>query len=377
MNRLREIVLLVLILGFATTAWAGTGQYSGSLTIQGFAQDTTDGTQYPFTTNVFLGHPFGITCNPNYGPGTKVCGGMDASAQAGSPLTGSGSVSVTGTNPAGFTLPQSDLVKKLGTPATTFIVNAKGVKQPVRCNLTSTPGCGIPGGSFSAYFPYIYSYTYADLKNAAGSFFGGGGPGNFAYQISVGGNTVAKMVIKQGANRFGGTMKLLGFFYSHGAYFRNGGLSIGSFEWLFDRIGGMGYYAGTGTAKVATAPGTASSAFTLKHTKLMQTATSTVIAHYIGWTTGTVTVTATKRGPFPSVMQRKGYDYRTANGVGKIQLVSPLLTAWRTPGFNTETNAVGFLNLEFTVVPEPASWMMLFAGASLLGLIYRAQRRSR
>jgi hypothetical protein len=373
MSRIREIILLVLILGFATTAWAGLAQYTGSLFIHGFANDTTNGASYPFTTNVFLGHPFGITCNPGYGPGTKVCGGTDPTAQVGSPLTGAGTVSVTGTSPAAFTLPQSALAKKLGTPATTWITNAKGAKQPVRCVLTSTPGCGVPGGSFSAYFPYIYSYTYADLKNAAGNFFGGGGPGNFAYQINVGG-VVAEMVIKQGANRFGGTMQLLGYFYSHGGYFRNGGLSIGSFQWLFSKVGGMGYYIGTGTAKVATAPGTATDSFTLKHTKLMQTGTSDVIAHYIGWTTGTVTVTAVKRGPFPSVMQRKGYDYRTSKGAGKIQLVSPLLTAWRFPGANTETNAVGFLKLNFT--PEPASWMMLFAGASLLGLLYRVQRRS-
>jgi hypothetical protein len=260
---------------------------------------------------------------------------------------------------------------QLGTAATKFHppAHTKAPIRPVRCWQTQTTGCGVPGGSFSAYFPYIYSYTYADLKNAAGSFFGGGGPGNFSYDYKG----LAKLVVKQGTNRFGGTMKLLGQFYSIGAYYRNKGLSIGAFGWLFDRVGGGGYYSGT----VLTYPKTSKLAFTLKHTVLKQTRTSTVIANYVGWTTGTATVTATARGPFPSVMQRKGYDYRTSKGlVGNIQLVSPLLTFWRTPNFNTETASIGIMKLMF-YVPEPAKGMMLFAGVSLLGLLYRVNRRSR
>jgi hypothetical protein len=375
-GRLSAIVLLVLILGVATTAWAGTAQYYGTLIIDGFGNDTNTvppPDNYPFSTNVFLGHPFGITCNPYYGPNTKVCGGTDQSAQDGMPLVGLGTAtSVTGTSPAAFKLPQSDLARKLGTPATVFHpYTPKQPKRPVRCWQTSTPGCGVPGGSFSAYFPYIYSYTYADLKNAAGSFFGGGGPGNFSYPYKVGGNTVARMVVKQGANRFGGTMKLLGQFYSIGAYYRYG-QSIGAFGWLFDRVGGGGYYSGT----VLTYPKTTRTSFTLKHTVLKQTLTSTAIANYVGWTTGTATVTATKRGPFPSVMQRKGYDYRTSKGlVGTIQLVSPLLTLWRSPAANTESASIGMMKLVF-FVPEPAKGMMLLAGVSLLGLFYRVHRRS-
>jgi hypothetical protein len=73
-------------------------------------------------------------------------------------------------------------------------------------------------------------------------------------------------------------------------------------------------------------------------------------------------------------MQRKGYDYRTSKGLGTIQLVSPLLTMWRGPRGNTETTSVGILELVF--VPEPAKWMMLFAGVFMLGLLDRAHRRS-
>ncbi len=158
LSRLREIVLLVFIVGFASAAWAGTAQYSGSLIIQGFGNDMTGGTTYPFTTNVFLGHPFGITCNPYYGPGTKICGGTDQSAQDGSPLTGSGTAGVTDTSPAAFTLPQSALARKLGTPATpgSFEHLTNSVSRPIHCTATNAgAGCGVPGGSFSYYFPYI------------------------------------------------------------------------------------------------------------------------------------------------------------------------------------------------------------------------------
>jgi hypothetical protein len=371
-SRVSAIVLLVLTLGFATTAWAGLAQYRGSLIIDGFGHDTTNGTAYPFTTNVFLGHPFGTFCNQYYGPGVQQCKGLAKypHAQDGSPLTGSGTVSVTGSSPAAFVLPQSAVARKLGTQATKFHppAHTKAPNRPVHCWQTSTPGCGTPGGSFSAWFPYIYSYTYADLKNASGSFFGGGGPGNFSFDYKG----LAKLVVKQGTNRFGGTMKLLGYYYSYGAYYRNNGLSIGRFEWLFDRVGGGGYYSGT----VLTTVKTAQASFTLKHTVLKQTLTSTAIANYVGWTTGTATVTATARGPFPSVMQRKGYDYRTPNGLGgRIQLVSPLLTYWRSSAANTESASHGILKINF--VPEPAKAMMLLAGVSMLGLLYRVHRRSR
>jgi hypothetical protein len=123
---------------------------------------------------------------------------------------------------------------------------------------------------------------------------------------------------------------------------------------------------------VLVAPGTTTTTVTLYNTQLIAQIASVVKAQYVPWTTGTVTVTAL-RGPFLSVMQRKGYDDRTSKGLGNIRLVSPLLTHWWGEQ-NIETTAVGILKLTFT--PEPSGWMMLFAGASMLGLIYRTQRRS-
>jgi hypothetical protein len=84
------------------------------------------------------------------------------------------------------------------------------------------------------------------------------------------------------------------------------------------------------------------------------------------------------RGPFPSVMQRKGYDYRTSMGLGEIQLVSPLLTMCRVPIANTETTSVGILKLVF--VPEPSRSLLLAAGLGCLGVLHRVRgwrRRTR
>jgi hypothetical protein len=132
----------------------------------------------------------------------------------------------------------------------------------------------------------------------------------------------------------------------------------------------MGIYTARGAALLT--PGTTTTSFILKNTKLTQTTTTIVKAQYVGWTTGTVTVTAT-RGPFLSHQQRRGYDYRTSKGLGTIQLVSRLLTHWFGLT-DKETTAVGIMKLTFT--PEPSRWMMLFAGASMLGLLYRSRRRS-
>ena len=60
-------------------------------------------------------------------------------------------------------------------------------------------------------------------------------------------------------------------------------------------------------------------------------------------------------------------------GSGAVQLVSPMLTHWVSVG-EASTAAIGILKLTF--VPEPSSLMMLGAGASLLGLLSLARRRS-
>ena len=95
-----------------------------------------------------------------------------------------------------------------------------------------------------------------------------------------------------------------------------------------------------------------------------------MIGYRFPWTTGSVTVTATGRGPHKTVHYAKGYDNRTAmSGKGAIQLVTPLLTRWLQPCCNFETGGIGILRITFA--PEPRAWLMLIAGVSCLGLLHR------
>ena len=74
---------------------------------------------------------------------------------------------------------------------------------------------------------------------------------------------------------------------------------------------------------------------------------------------------------FPEHLVRTGYDNRTSQGVGTIQLVTPHLTNWVTSDF--QFAAIGVLRLEFA--PEPPSGLLLLAGAGLLGALYRRRAR--
>ncbi len=94
------------------------------------------------------------------------------------------------------------------------------------------------------------------------------------------------------------------------------------------------------------------------------------------WTTGVVSVTATG-GPFPTLFRRSGYDSRTSNGLGTIQLVAPQLAQWQFPNrdapWDRHTGAIGILRIKF--VPEPSGWGMLSAGLGLLVVLYRVRGR--
>ena len=93
------------------------------------------------------------------------------------------------------------------------------------------------------------------------------------------------------------------------------------------------------------------------------------------WTTGSVTVKATGRGTHKTIHYAQGYDNRvttTSNGVGTIQLVTPVLTRWRSPGAKFETGGIGILRIKF--IPEPNSLEALLAGVALLGVGYRMRR---
>jgi len=106
----------------------------------------------------------------------------------------------------------------------------------------------------------------------------------------------------------------------------------------------------------------------------MQKSTIDVQGERFPWTTGSVTLKATGRGPHKTVHYAQGYDNRNPiTHKGTIQLVTPVLTRWLQPCCKFETGGVGFLKIKF--VPEPQTWALLLAGVSLLGVGYRMRGR--
>jgi hypothetical protein len=188
----------------------------------------------------------------------------------------------------------------------------------------------------------------------------------------MGAATSASITVKAGGNQFGGTMEMLGALTTKVCYFRNGGCSLGGNNWRYDAVGAS---ASTSLGVV-----TQGSLVTYKayyyHTNLKQTSTVNVSGARFPWTTGSVTLRATGRGPHKTILDFSGFDNRntaTPTGKGTVQLVTPVLTRWIQPAVSFETGGVGILRIKF--VPEPQTWAMLIAGASLLGVGYRMRGR--
>jgi hypothetical protein len=296
---------------------------------------------------------------PNGEPGTDLCTATSTGAtpdgrglvQVGQPVQGRWSASTTGTQKGGFMFAAAPL----GPPA--------GKSSGFRAT-------GLVG-EFGAIYPYLYSYTYATLRNSVGDFGPGKGPGSFNILKKQGG-TNASINVKQGAAKFGGTMTMLGALTTKVCYYRNGGCSLGSNNWRYEAIGT--------SARTAKGVITAGNIVTYKayyyHTALMQLSTVDVEGSRFPWTTGSVTLTATGRGPHKTIHYAQGFDNRKTNtpeGQGTIQLVTPVLTRWLQPALNFETGGIGILRIKF--VPEPQTWAMLIAGVSLLGVAYRMRGR--
>jgi hypothetical protein len=268
----------------------------------------------------------------------------------GAPLTGEQIVTLSGTGPAGFLLKAAPTL-----PAKTPGPTGFGLRRTT-------------SGEFNNIFPYVYSYTYATLRNDAGYFFAGSGLGAFNKKYVQGGNTLAKVTVKAGGNQFGGVMRLLGQLTTKVCYFRNGGCSLGGNNWRYDAVGASAYKVGGNVTKGYPALYTAM----YYHTVLMQASTVMVRGYRFPWTTGSVTVSGLDT-PHITIEKRKGYDNRTPAGKGTIQLVTPVLTRWTQPCCDQFTGGVGVLRLRF--VPEPGKWMLLLAGLSLLGVLYRRRAR--
>jgi len=165
---------------------------------------------------------------------------------------------------------------------------------------------------------------------------------------------------------------MLGALTSKACYYTRGACSLGTNDWRYNIAGASGVVKDS--MGVVTAGYVVTNIAHYYHSGIMQTSTVTAVGSRFPWTTGSVTVTA--RGyPHATVHYAQGFDNRnttTPSGKGTIQLVTPLLTKWF--GYEiTQTVGVGILRIKF--IPEPQTWMMLLAGASLLGVGYRLRGR--
>ncbi len=303
---------------------------------------------------LYRNYQFFTTSTPSAQPGPTACYAISTDGyggkglvQAGAPVAGTWSAVTTGTQLGGFSFTSAP-------PAT----GAAGLR------VTNAVGL------FEATYPYVYSYSYANFRNNYGTFGPGQGPGDF--NIKFGTPTYASIVVKQGAAKFGGTMRMLGAYTNKACYYRQGGCSLGENDWRYDAVGANAYTA----SGVVTAGYSATYKAYYFHSVLMQTSTVSVEGQRFPWTTGSVTLTATGRGPHKTVHYTQGFDNRntsTPTGKGTIKLVTPVLTRWLQPCCKFETGGVGSLRIKF--VPEPQTWAMLVAGVSLIGVATRMRRR--
>jgi hypothetical protein len=417
----RLFVIGVLCVGVTATAQAGNQLFEGSWSVKAFGNERTGGTGESEFYSAF-GLPQGIQCNPNQprcpyestptdgsgnwsplggsrqhalfcapwynwlgngtnarpsrnaylcsigscinGPNPPLYRNPNFFTSGGEPTAISCTAISTGATPGGRGLVQA------GQPVTGKWTAVTTGTQKGGFSFATAPAGGLglrttgQTGEFNTVGPYVYSYTYAKLRNAAGAFGPGNGPGSFSL-VKTQGSTNARIKVIQGAAKFGGTMTMLGYLTSKACYYRNGGCWLGTNDWRYDAIG----------TPASTLSGVVTNGYVVtfkayySHMFPMQWSTIDVEGSRFPWTTGSVTVTAIGRGPHKTVHYAHGFDNRnttTPSGKGTIQLVSPVLTRWLQPAGDYETGGIAILKIKF--MPEPQAWAMLLAGASLLGV---------
>ncbi|MBW1845298.1 MAG: SUMF1/EgtB/PvdO family nonheme iron enzyme, partial [Deltaproteobacteria bacterium] len=313
-------------------------EFEASAILHTFGNDQVDGSGFPFDQKTFIARPLAARCNP--ANGGVSCG--TATLQKGAPVVGSGTALLdTRVSPPGFDLP------------------------PAALKATAT-------GSLPQFRPYQYISTYLSSQpntNAQASFGQGFDYGKRSFLFPVYSGTKARVAINPGVNRFGGTMRILGTMGARRAHEYQNKTFVGTGRSIFGLrsppcsitcyvIGGAAYFR-----------------YQQYQTSMGDATTPEVISVGFSWTTGTVSVTATE-GPFPTRLRRSGYDNRTANGLGTIQMVTPRIVKWDFPNrsapWDRYTGAIGILRLKF--VPEPSGWVMMIAGVAFLSIGYKTRR---
>ena len=429
--RLLIVGLLSVGISAATTAQAGVQLFEASWTVKAFGNELTGGTG-PSEFYEATGIPLGVQCN-QFAPRcpflSTPTSGMGKHAPLGGTLEGKSPNCAPWSNWLGYGTNVRPAKGATGTTGmgkvtppvyrnTRFFTSPSGLPNPTTCNHLSTDGSGGKGlvqagvpvtgtwqattsgtqlggfnfgaapasgsagvrvtgqvGVFNASYPYVYSYTYATLRNDLGVFGPSYGPGTFNIVYTDQSTTVASIMVKAGAAKFGGTMRMLGALTTKACYYWLGGCSLGSNNWKYDVVGASGVMRTAYPSGVITGGYITSYTAIYYHTAMKAKSTNTVVGSRFPWTTGTVTVTAKGRGPHKTVHYAHGYDNRnttTPSGKGTIQLVTPIMTRW-FGAKNYETAGVGILRIKF--IPEPQTWSMLLAGAMLLGVGHRLRGR--
>ncbi len=315
-NGTTAVALVLAMLGFATAAQAKPIMYSASLILHSFANDATGALQ---------ALPLGAYCNPANGGST--C--LTETLHKGAPLTGVGKANISGSPPFDFSIMSRILRRRTD-------------------------------GSFPSYPGISYTLTTAKLGNAFGVLSAGNGPGSFSFVPALGAGLTGVAVVA-GKNRFGGVMQLIGKFGTRTAGSTSGGGKwYGSFSTWGVRVVGAKY------AKTRVISGS------IMFTSPPVTYTSVAVVTGFPWTTGQVSVVAAGGSSFPTSLVRSGYDNRTDQGGGTIQMVTPRLTHWAG---GAHWGDIAILKVKF--VPEPKAWLMLVAGLGLRGAMHRARPKAR
>ncbi len=315
-KRTSTLALVLAILGIAKAAQAEPRLYEASLILHSFANDAMGALQ---------ALPLGTDCNPANGGST--C--LTETLHEGAPLSGMGTPITTGLAPVSFQ----------------FLSSAFG--RDTRGSLPPYPGIS-------------YTLTTAMLRNEGGDFIAEKGPGSFYFVPSLGAGQTHVSVVA-GKNQFGGVMELFGSFGTRVAGSTSGGGKwIGSFPTWGVTVVGASY------AKTAKVSGTISF-----QTAMLKYPSVAVVTGF-PWTTGTVSVMAGGGYGFSTSIVRNGYDNRTSQGGGTIQMVAPRLTHWSR---GAHWGDIAILNVKF--VPEPKGWLMLVAGVGLLAAAHRARPNAR
>lgn len=329
--------------------------------------------------------PDGVLPTPTFPSGTLTITGDDAAFPV-------GAVVITQIRPglpegAAAGDPFSGVVSQTGLPMTpnnpatlTLLPNAFSLT-----NMFTNPSAG-------ATFTYIR--TTASFMNAQATLRAGGGPGTQHFCRVAGGvpahtpctappgiglvgdpNFPWQINMMPGANQFGGTLEILGFLKgiakfkppelggaNRNVYFSQPTLAGAPLTANINPLQNIIKFTSAGSPLSVTLP--TPSGGTIMATQVPNVSYQTGAP----FTTGTVSVIATQvTSPF--LYQRavvSGYDNRTANGQGNIQLVTPI--AFTNTGSNNGFPQVKRLTLE---LPEPGSALALAAGtAALLGLAW-------